>query len=73
MQQYGIVKIVFEIPPSGKWKNKMEFTVLTNRYIYDFLQPTLAAEIILVGVFSSRSRTAMKTSWFASVHSETYA
>lgn len=47
-QFLGITKIVFEIPPAGKWRNKMNFVVITERYLTASFDRTLLAEFFMI-------------------------
>ncbi|CAD7937629.1 unnamed protein product [Amoebophrya sp. A25] len=45
---YGATKLVFEITPSGKMVNRLDFTVVTERYIVPNFNSQMIAEMILI-------------------------
>ncbi|CAD7922976.1 unnamed protein product [Amoebophrya sp. A120] len=45
---YGATKLVFEITPSGKMENRLDFTVVTDRYIEPNFDGQMIAEMVLI-------------------------
>mmetsp|Transcript_8848 Transcript_8848/g.21540 ORF Transcript_8848/g.21540 Transcript_8848/m.21540 type:complete len:737 (-) Transcript_8848:294-2504(-) len=48
LDYYGATKLVFEITPSGKMVNRLDFTVVTERYIQPNFNAQMICEMVLL-------------------------